>query len=48
MIEDFAAYGEALLLSETGGEDREPSFQYFASNFLPGHEIDLAREADQM
>ena len=46
VIWDIAAYCEQLLLSDEGGEDREQSYEYFASNFLPGHEIDFAREAD--
>jgi spectinomycin phosphotransferase len=42
VILDIAAYGEQLLLSDAGSEDREQSYQYFTSNFLPDHEIDLA------
>lgn len=42
IIMDIAAYGEQLLLSSTGGEDREQGLRYFISNFLPGSEIDLA------
>lgn len=42
IIADIAAYCEQLLDSNEGGEDREQSLKYFASNFLPGREIDLA------
>jgi len=46
IVQDVAAYGEQLLLNEAGGEDREQSYRYFCSNFLPGREIDIARAAD--
>ena len=46
IIWDIAAYCEQLLASTAGGEDREQSLRYFASNFLPGHELDLARQMD--
>jgi spectinomycin phosphotransferase len=46
VIQDIAAFGEQILLTEAGGEDREQGYQYFTSNFLPGHEIDLALQAD--
>lgn len=48
VIQDIAAFGEQLLLSEAGGEDRQQSYIYFTSNFLPGHEIDLAQQADPL
>ncbi len=47
IIQDIAAYCQQLLSSSAGGQDREQSFAYFASNFLPGHEIEIARERDQ-
>ena len=47
IIQDIAAYCQQLLLSSAGGQDREQSFTYFASNFLPGHEIEIACERDQ-
>ncbi len=46
IILDIAAYCESLLLTEEGGEDREQSFQYYASMFLPGHEIELASRTE--
>ena len=47
IIQDIAAYCQQLLLSSAGGQDREQSFAYFASIFLPGHEIEIARERDR-
>ena len=48
IIRDIAAFCQQLLESEEGGKDREQSFAFFASNFLPGHEIDLAMRADEI
>ena len=48
VIQDIAAFGEQILFSEAGGEDREQGYDYFTSSFLPGHEIDLARQADPL
>ena len=42
IIMDIAAFGEQILLSNDGGEDREQGLRYFMSNFLPGSEIELA------
>jgi spectinomycin phosphotransferase len=42
IVQDLAEFDQQLLMTEEGGEDREQSFQYFASCFLPGHEIELA------
>jgi spectinomycin phosphotransferase len=47
IIEDIAAYCQQLLSSDEGGPDREQSLTYFKSIFLPGHEIDLARQKDR-
>ena len=46
IIQDIAAYGEQLLLSEAGGDDREQSFGYFSSQFFPGHEVEIAIRTD--
>ena len=35
ILQDIAAYSEALLLTDAGGADREQSLRYLASNFLP-------------
>ena len=42
IVQDMAEFCKQLLLTYEGGEDREQSFEYFASNFMPGHEIELA------
>jgi len=47
VIADIAAFGEQLLLNDAGGTDREQALAWFASNFLPGHEIDLAMRVDE-
>jgi spectinomycin phosphotransferase len=46
IIQDIAAYCQQLLLSSAGGEDREQGLAYFMSNFLPGHEIEIACRRD--
>jgi spectinomycin phosphotransferase len=48
VLADIAAFCEQLLLSEAGGEDREQSFGYFTSSFLPGHEIDAAHAHEEL
>jgi len=47
IIEDIAVYFEQIFLSDEGGEDRKQSLEYLESNFLPGHRIDLAYQADK-
>ena len=47
IIEDIAAFGEQLLLSNEGGEDRERSFGYLCSNFLPNNTIEIAYRSDK-
>jgi len=42
IIEDLAAYGEQLLLTDEGGADREPAYQTFKVNFEPGETIEIA------
>jgi spectinomycin phosphotransferase len=42
IVEDFAAFGAQIFLTSEGGEDREQSLHYFASNFDPGGTIDIA------
>jgi spectinomycin phosphotransferase len=46
IVQDFAAYGEQLLLTEEGGEDREQGLEYFKSNFLPGGTIERADKTE--
>ena len=47
IIEDIAVYCEQLLLTTEGGEDREQSLYYLASNFLPDGTIDIAYRSDK-
>lgn len=46
IIQDIAAYCEQLLLTGTGGADREKSLFHFTGQFLPGHEIEIAFQTD--
>ena len=48
IIQDIAAFGEQLLLTSEGGQDRQQSFQYLASNFLPGNTIEIAQRSDKL
>jgi spectinomycin phosphotransferase len=47
IIQDIAEFGKQLLLTTAGGEDREQSYQYFTSSFLPGGVVDAAHRTDQ-
>ncbi len=47
IVTDIAVYGQGLLDTEAGGEDRAQSLRYLASNFEPGQTIDLAYRADR-
>lgn len=47
IVQDIAAYCDQLLGSDQGGEDREQSLRYLASNFLPGGTIEVAYRSDQ-
>jgi spectinomycin phosphotransferase len=47
IILDIAAFCEQILSSDKIGEDREQSFQYLSSNFLPGNTIDIAYQSDK-
>ncbi len=42
VIEDLAAYGEQLLLTNEGGADREQAYRWFTGNFEPGQTIEIA------
>jgi spectinomycin phosphotransferase len=46
IVEDIAIYCQQLLLSAEGGEDREQSFQYLASIFLPNGVLEIALKSD--
>jgi spectinomycin phosphotransferase len=44
IIEDLAAYGEQLLLTDEGGSDREEAYERFTGNFEPGETIEIAEK----
>jgi len=48
IVQDMADFCQQLFLSEAGGEDRERSYGYFTSGFLPENEIEIARKTDQL
>ena len=48
IVQDIAIFCELLLLTSEGGEDREQSYTYLASNFLPGGTIETACQSDKM
>jgi spectinomycin phosphotransferase len=47
IIQDIAAFCEQLLDTTQGGDDREQSFRYLASNFTPGNTIEVAYHSDK-
>lgn len=46
IVEDIAAYGEALLLKATGGQDRLEMYQHFIDMFEPNGVVDIAFKTD--
>jgi spectinomycin phosphotransferase len=44
IIEDLAAYGDQLLLTDKGGADREEAYIRFTGNFEPGETIEIAEK----
>jgi spectinomycin phosphotransferase len=46
IVQDIAAFCEQLLLTDGGGEDREQSFRYLASNFLPNNVVEITYKSD--
>lgn len=47
IIQDIAAFCEALLLTQAGGADRAQALHYLKSNFLPGGPLTFAYQADK-
>jgi spectinomycin phosphotransferase len=45
IIEDIAVHCEQLLLTSEGGRDREQSYRYLQSNFLPNETVEMAYKA---
>jgi len=48
IIEDLAAYGEQLLLTNEGGADRPEAYERFTGNFEPGQTIEIADRTHQL
>ena len=46
LIADLAVISQMIFSSNEGGADRETHLGFFTSIFLPGHELDLAAQAD--
>jgi spectinomycin phosphotransferase len=47
IIQDIAVFCEQILLTNEGGEDREQSFRYLTSSFLPNNTIEIAYRSDR-
>lgn len=47
VIQDIAAFGEQLLLSNAGGADRAQSLHYLTGSFAPGSVVEAALETDR-
>ena len=48
IVEDIAAYGEQLLLTDEGGADRAQALRYFREQFLPGNVVAIAHATDRL
>jgi len=48
VIEDLAAYGEQLLLTDEGGADREEAYRRFTVNFEAGQTIEVAEKTNSL
>jgi spectinomycin phosphotransferase len=47
IIQDIAVFCEQIFLTNEGGADREQSFQYLTSNFLPNGVLEIAYKSDK-
>ena len=47
IVQDLAVFCEQILSTDKGGKDREQSFQYLTSNFLPDGTIEIAYRSDK-
>jgi spectinomycin phosphotransferase len=47
IVQDIAIYCQQLLLTKEGGEDREQSFGYLTSCFLPGGVLEIAMRTEE-
>lgn len=48
IIQDIAEFCKQILLTTTGGEDRELAFKYFVNSFSPNEVVDVAFRTDQL
>lgn len=48
IVEDIAEYGQALLLTQEGSEERLEMYQQFIDMFEPGGVVDIAFKTDEM
>lgn len=48
VIEDLAAYGEQLLLTDEGGADRPEAYERFTGNFEPGSTMEIAENTYEL
>lgn len=46
-MEDIAEYGQDLLLTTAGGENRSEMYKHFIAMFEPGGVIDIAFKTDE-
>ncbi len=47
IVEDIAEYGHALLLTTSGGEDRQEMYKHFIAMFEPNGVVDIAFKTDE-
>lgn len=47
IVEDIAEYGNALLLTTSGGEDRQEMYEHFIAMFEPNGVVDIAFKTDE-
>jgi spectinomycin phosphotransferase len=48
IVQDIYEYCQQLFLTDEGGQDREQSLQYLASNFQPNSTIEIAYQSDKV
>ena len=48
IVEDIAAYGEQLLLTDEGGSDRAHGLRFFRDQFLPNNVVEIAYRTDRV
>ncbi len=48
IVEDIAEYGHALLLTTSGGEDRQEMYKHFIAMFEPNGVVDIAFKTDEI